>query len=653
MTHDLSSIPLIPRDDLFGNPTRAAGKLSPDGKWLSWLAPKDGVLNIWLAPVDSPDNAKAMTDATDRPIRQYMWAPDSRSLLYIQDKGGDENFLLYGVDIASGQENTLTPFENTRVDIVGGSESIRDKILIGLNNRDPQFHDVYLLDLNSGELTLVIENDSYAGFMADDTLTVRMALRQNEAGGTDYFRVTDNQVADAPFSTTEMEDALTTSPAGYTRDGSILYWLDSRDRNTAALYAEDVASGERTLIAENDKADIGGTIRDRETGEVQAYSVNYLKTEWTALDADLGAALDWLDSQLDGEFGISSRTDDNQTWIVWNDPLTAPTATYIYDRATQTLTPFYVTRPELEGAPLQPMHPVEIKARDGLVLPCYLTLPAGIDLDGDGKPERASPMVLLVHGGPWARDDYGFAGGVQWLANRGYAVLQVNFRGSTGFGKNFLNAANKQWGLAMHDDLIDAVDWAIGQGVTEADKVAIMGGSYGGYATLAGLTFTPETFACGVDIVGPSNLETLLDTIPPYWAPMVKIFHERMGNPDTEEGLALLKAASPLYKADKITKPLLILQGANDPRVKQSESDQIVSAMKEAGVPVTYVLYPDEGHGFAKPNNNIAYTAITENFLASVLGGRSEAIGDTVKDSTAEILEGIEHVAGLADARSV
>ena len=646
----IDTFPLIPRDDLFGNPTRTAGKISPDGKWLSWLAPKNGVLNIWMAPVTNPDDAKAMTNAEDRPIRQYMWAPDSKSLLYIQDKGGDENFLLYGVDIASGKETTLTPFENTRVDIVGGSESIRDKILIGLNNRDPQFHDVHLLNLNTGELTPVIENNSYAGFMADDTLTVRMALRQNEAGGTDYFRIIDDEVEEAPFTATEMEDSLTTGPAGYTRDGSILYWLDSRDRNTAALYAEEVASGERKLIAENDKADIGGTIRDRETGEVQAYSVNYLKTEWTALDANLGASLDWLGTQLDGEYGISSRSDDNQTWIIWNDPLTAPTATYIYDRAEQTLTPFYVSRPELEGTPLQPMHPVEITARDGLTLPCYLTLPVGANTDGSSKADTPSPMVLLVHGGPWARDSYGFASSVQWLANRGYAVLQVNFRGSTGFGKDFLNSANKQWGLAMHNDLIDAVDWAIAHGVTEADMVAIMGGSYGGYATLAGLTFTPEVFACGVDIVGPSNLETLLETIPPYWAPMVKIFHERMGNPSTEEGLALLKAASPLYKADRITKPLLILQGANDPRVKQSESDQIVGAMKDAGVPVTYVLYPDEGHGFAKPVNNIAYTAITENFLASVLGGRSEPIGDTVKASTAEILEGVEHVAGLANA---
>jgi len=646
----LNTSPLIPRGDLFGNPTRAAGKISPDGQWLSWLAPKDGVLNIWMAPADNPDQAKAMTDATDRPIRQYFWSPDSQSLLYIQDRGGDENFLLYGVNIASGEETTLTPFENTRVDIVGGSESIRDKILVGLNNRDPQFHDVHLLDLNSGELTLVLENNGYAGFMADDTLTVRMALCQNEAGGTDYFRVVDNSVESDPFSSTAMEDSLTTNPAGYTNDGSILYWLDSRGRNTAALYAEDVATGKRTLIAEDDKADIGGTIRDRESGKVQAYSVNYLKTEWTALDADIGASLDWLGTQLEGEYGISSRTDDDQTWIVWNDPLTAPTATYIYDRRAQTLTPFYVTRPELEGAPLQPMYPVEIASRDGLTLPSYLTLSAGVAMDDDGNPSASSPMVLLVHGGPWARDDYGFNSIHQMLANRGYAVLSVNFRGSTGFGKDFLNAANKQWGLAMHDDLIDATNWAIAQGITGKDQVAIMGGSYGGYATLAGLAFTPETFACGVDIVGPSNLETLLDTIPPYWAPLVKIFHERMGNPDSEEGLALLKAASPLYKADQITKPLLIAQGANDPRVKQAESDQIVGAMKDAGIPVTYVLYPDEGHGFAKPTNNIAFFAIAENFLAECLGGRAEPLGDVLVPSSAEILEGAEHVVGLAKA---
>jgi len=332
---------------------------------------------------------------------------------------------------------------------------------------------------------------------------------------------------------------------------------------------------------------------------------------------------------------------------VWNDRVSAPGKTYIFDRDAGELTELYTARPELEGAPLMPMHPVEITSRDRLTLPSYLTLPVGSDDDATGRPDAPVPMILFVHGGPWARDSYGANPVHQMFANRGYAVLSVNFRGSTGFGKDFLNAANRQWGLKMHDDLIDAVDWAVEQGIAKPDEVAIMGGSYGGYATLAGLTFTPEKFACGVDIVGPSNLETLLSTIPPYWAPMVKIFHERMGNPETEEGKALLRAASPLYKADRIEKPLLIGQGANDPRVKQSESDQIVGAMQKAGIPVTYVLYPDEGHGFAKPANNIAFWAIAENFLAECLGGRAEGIGDVLEPSTAQIVEGREHVKGL------
>lgn len=646
----LDSIPLIPRDHLFGNPSRAQGKISPDGTWLSWLAPLDGTLNIWLAPRANPDDAKAITNSTDRPIRDHFWAPDGKSVGYIQDKGGDENFLLYRIDIASGEEICLTPFEETRVQIVGTSETILDEVLVGLNNRDAQFHDVHRLNLNTGALELVYENNAYAGFMADDSLTLRLAFQQNEAGGTDFFRFTDGAVEAEPFESTAMEDALTTSPSGYTVDGSILYWLDSRGRNTAALYAQDTATGERTLIAEDEKADISGAMQDQKTGEIQAYAVNYLKTEWTAIDPKIKASLDWLAAQFDGEYGIMSRTDDDRTWIVWNDPVGAPIATYIYDRDAAALIPFYVTRPELEGAPLQPMRGVEITSRDGLTLPSYLTLPAGSAREGSDRPDAPVPMVLLVHGGPWARDSYGFNSTHQMLANRGYAVLSVNFRGSTGFGKSFLNAANLQWGLKMHDDLIDAVDWAVEQGIAAKDKVAIMGGSYGGYATLAGLTFTPDVFACGVDIVGPSNLETLLSTIPPYWAPLVKTFHERMGNPETEEGLALLKAASPLYKADQITKPLLIAQGANDPRVKQDESDQIVSAMKSADIPVTYVLYPDEGHGFAKPANSIAFFAVAENFLAECIGGRAETLGDVLEPSTAEIVEGADHVKGLKTA---
>jgi dipeptidyl aminopeptidase/acylaminoacyl peptidase len=650
MTNPAHAAPLIPREDLFGNPTRSAGRLSPDGRWLSWLAPKDGVMNVWLAPVDDPAAARAMTSATERPIRSYFWAPDSRSLLYIQDKGGDENFLLYGIDIASGKETTLTPFEDTRVQVVGTSENIRDRILVGLNNRDPRYHDVHMLDLNTGELTLVLQNDAYAGFLADDNLDLRMALRPNAAGGMDFFPIVDGEIADEPAESTGLEDSLTTQPAGFTTDGKTMYWIDSRGRNTAALIAQDVATGEKTVIAQNDKADIGGALTDPRTGEIEAYSFTYLTTEWTAIDPEIGSALDWLDQRLEGEFGIQSRTEDDSKWVVWNDPLTAPVRTFIYDREAGTLEEFYVSRPELEGAPLQPMHPLELTARDGLTLPSYLTLPPGSDADGDGVPEAPVPMVLLVHGGPWARDGYGYDSQHQWLANRGYAVLSVNFRGSTGFGKEFISAGDLEWGRKMHDDLIDAVDWAIESGVTAPDKVAIMGGSYGGYATLAGLTFTPEKFACGVDIVGPSNLETLLETIPPYWAPLVEQFHQRMGDPDTPEGLALLKERSPLHSADRITKPLLIGQGANDPRVKQAESDQIVAAMQEHGIPVTYVLFPDEGHGFARPANNIAFTAISENFLATCLGGRAEPIGDTVAASSAQIVEGEEFVQGLAEA---
>ena len=650
MNHHTEAAPLIPRQSLFGNPTRSGGRLSPDGKWLSWLAPKDGVLNVWIAPVSDPSAAKAMTASTDRPIQQYFWAPDSNSLLYVQDKGGDENYLLYGIDLKTGAERTLTPFENTRVMMMGTSNSIKDKVLIGLNNRNPQFHDAHLLDLNTGELTLVMENNAYAGFLADDNLALRMAIRPNVDGGMDFFPIVDGVVAAEATERTALADSLTTQPAGFTTDGKTMYWIDSRGRNTAALIAQDVATGEKTVIAENDKADIGGAMSDPKTGEVEAYSFTYLTTEWTATDPDVKASLDWLGERLKGDFGVSNRTEDDSKWVVWNDPLTAPSQTFIYDRTAKTLTEFYTSRPELVGAPLQPMYPLELKSRDGLTLPSYLTLPPGSDADGDGVPEKAVPMVLLVHGGPWARDGYGYNSYHQWLANRGYAVLSVNFRGSTGFGKDFISAGDLEWGRKMHDDLIDAVNWAVETGVTSADKVAIMGGSYGGYATLAGLTFTPDTFACGVDIVGPSNLETLLETIPPYWAPLVAQFHERMGNPNTPEGLALLKERSPLYSAHKIKKPLLIGQGANDPRVKQAESDQIVAAMKEAGIPVTYVLYPDEGHGFAKPTNNIAFNAVTENFLATCLGGRAEPIGDTVSKSTAQIVEGPEHVQGLKDA---
>jgi dipeptidyl aminopeptidase/acylaminoacyl peptidase len=644
---DTGGAPLIERAKLFGNPVKANGRISPDGKWLSWTAPRDGVLNLWVAPVDNPDAAKPMTNERERPIRQYFWSPDSKRVLFIQDKGGDENFLLYGVDVATGKQVTLTPFKKTRAEIVGASNVHKDRILVGLNNRDAKWHDVYSLNLTSGKLTLVQRNDGYAGFLADNDLKLRMALKSRDDGGTDYYRITNGKIEPKPFATVTLEDSLITSPAGFTADGKTLYWIDSRGRNTAALIAQDVATGGTAVLAESAKADISGTLTNPKTLRVEAYQAEYLKPEWSALDKDIGASLEWLKYKLGASPVVQARTDADDKWIVSADRVVEPSSVYLFDRKAGSLTKLYTGRPELIGAPLVPMWPVEIKSRDGLILPSYLTLPAGADANHDGRADHPVPMVLYVHGGPWGRDNYGYSSYHQWLANRGYAVLSVNYRASTGFGKDFITAGNLQWGRKMHDDLIDSVDWAIANGVTTPDKVAIMGGSYGGYATLAGLTMTPDKFACGVDIVGPSNLFTLLGTIPAYWESFKQQFYQRMGNPTTEEGRALLKAASPLTYADKIKKPLLIGQGANDPRVNKKESDQIVDSMKAKNIPVTYALFPDEGHGFARPQNNIAFNAVAENFLQTCLGGRSEPIGEALKGSTIEVLNGADFVSGL------
>ncbi|HEX9955015.1 MAG TPA: S9 family peptidase [Allosphingosinicella sp.] len=646
-----TNAPLIPREKIFGNPTKVAGRLSPDGKWLSWIAPRDGVLNIYVAPASNPAAAKALTNERQRPIRQYFWAPDSKQILFINDKGGDENFLLYGVDVTGGAQRALTPFEKTRVQIVGISNTVKDRILVGVNNRDPKWHDVHSLDLKTGKLTPVLINSGgFANFLSDDTLAIRAAAKARSDGGTDYFRVTGNVVDKAPFEQVGFEDVQTTQPAGFTRDGKTLYWIDSRGRDTAGIFAQDVATGRKTLVAQDKKADIGGAMTNPKTGRIEAYAVNYLKNEWVPVGGAVKADLAFLKSRLKGEIGVASRTDADDKWIVAVDPVTAPSAAYLYDRKAKTLTKLYTTRPELEGATLASMHPLEIKSRDGLTMVSYLTLPPGSDADGDGRPNKPVPMVLLVHGGPWARDAYGYNGAHQWLANRGYAVLSTNFRASTGFGKAFTSAGDKAWGRAMHDDLLDAVDWAVKSGVTTGDKVAIMGGSYGGYATLAGLAFTPDKFACGVDIVGPSNLNTLLGSIPPYWESLKAQMYRRMGDPNTAEGQALLKERSPLYKADQIRKPLLIGQGANDPRVNVAESEQIVDALKAKNIPVTYVLFPDEGHGFARPVNNIAFNAVAENFLARCLGGRAEPIGDALKKSSAKVPHGAEYAPGLPEA---
>ena len=646
----LSTTPLIERAKFFGNPTKTGSKISPDGKWLSWIAPRDGVMNLWVAPLSDLSRAKPLTAETKRPIRSMFWAPDSKSVLFINDKGGDENFLLYGINVDTGEQKSLTPFEKTRVQVTGIGHNVKDRILVAVNNRDPKWHDVHSLDLGTGALTLVFKNEGFGGFLPDENLNLRIATKARSDGGMDYFAITDGKVAATPMTSVALDDVQTTRPLGFTNDGKSMYWADSRGRNTAALIEQDLASGKTRVIAEDARADITSGMTDPKTGRAQAYELDYLKNEYVAVDPRIKDDLALLKKKARGAFWITSRSADDDKWIVVIDRVTEPATTFLYERKGKRLSKLYTARPELEGAPLVPMHAKEIKSRDGMTLVSYLTLPKGSDARGAGKAGAPVPMVLLVHGGPWARDGYGYNSLHQWLANRGYAVLSVNFRGSTGFGKKFISAGDMQWGRKMHDDLLDAVDWAVAEGVTTRDKVAIMGGSYGGYATLAGLAFTPDKFACGVDIVGPSNLFTLLSTIPPYWESMKQQFYKRMGDPTTEAGKAILKERSPLYSADKISRPLLIGQGANDPRVNVAESDQIVAAMSAKNIPVTYLVFPDEGHGFARPANNIAFMAVTENFLGKCLGGRSEPIGGTLKASSAQVKHGAEFAPGLKEA---
>ncbi len=649
-----AEVELISRDALFGNPEKLAVQMSPDGKYLSWVAPLDGVLNIWVAPADDLAKAKAVTDDKARGIRNYFWSYRSATLLYLRDTGGDEDFHLFSVDVGSGVKRDLTAYPKTRAMFNQASHLHPDHVLVAMNDRDPKWHDLYKVNLADGKRELVQKNEQeIANYFSDADLKVRMAQKSRADGGQDLLEPDGKggwkKSGDVPF-----EDSLLTSPMGYTTDGKTQYLTDSRGRDTAALFAVDVASGKKTVVAEDKRADIGDNLlTDPKTGVAQAVAVDYERSEWKTLDPAIAKDLETLRGIGPGTFFVNSRSLDDKHWIVAYSAAEQPAVYYRYTRETGKagqLDKLFAARPALEGKPLVPMWPQLIKARDGLTLVSYLSLPAGADANKDGKADKPVPLVLLVHGGPWARDNYGYNGSHQWLSNRGYAVLSVNYRGSTGFGKSFISAADQQWATTMHDDLLDAVDWAVKNNVTRKEDVAIMGGSYGGYATLVGLTFTPDTFKCGVDIVGPSNLNTLLATIPPYWAAFFEQFAKRVGDPRTEDGKKLLAERSPLSRVGAIKKPLLIGQGANDPRVKQDESDQIVKAMKAKNIPITYVLFPDEGHGFARPANSKAFNAVAEGFLSQCLGGRAQPIGDDFKGSSISVPEGAGGVPGLAEA---
>jgi dipeptidyl aminopeptidase/acylaminoacyl peptidase len=642
-------VSLISRKVLFGNPDKAAARLSPDGKRLSYLAPHNGVLNVFVGPVDDPAAAKPVTNDKQRGIRTYSWAYDNKHILYIQDSKGDEDWHVYCVDLDSGETKDLTPLEKVAAQIETVSDRFPGEIIVAINDRDPQFHDLYRINLDTGERNLIQKNTEYAGFVVDDDFRVRFASKMMPDGSLQYYEPDGDNWKE--YINVPADDTLTTSIVGFDKNGQKLYMTDSRGRNTSALVEIDLAAdGKQQVLASNDKADLSAVMAHPTEKNIQAAAFDYLRPEWEVLDQAIAGDMDYLRSVTDGEIQVASRTHDDTKWIVAYVLDDGPTRYYLYDRPNKKAKFLFTNRQSLEGQPLAKMHPVVIKSRDGLDLVSYLTLPPATDSDGDGRPSEPLPMVLLVHGGPWARDTWGYDPEHQLLANRGYAVLSINYRGSTGLGKDFTNAGKKEWAGKMHDDLIDAVDWAINEKIADPAKVAIMGGSYGGYATLVGLTFTPEKFACGVDIVGPSNIVTLLNSIPPYWAPMIQLFKDRVGDHTTEEGKKFLNERSPLNLVEKIQRPLLIAQGANDPRVKQSESDQIVAAMKEKQIPMTYVLFPDEGHGFARPENNLAFFGVAEAFLAKQLGGRYEPIGEDFKGSTITIPEGADQVPGVPEA---
>ncbi len=654
--------PLIDREIFFDDPEIAGAQLSPDGQFISFRKQYNGIMNIWVKGIDEPfENARPVTADTTRPITGYFWSRDSRFILYVQDKGGDENYNIYAVDPADQAEpetgvppaRNLTDLENIRAAIYAVPRNTPGEIIIGLNDRNPALHDAYRLDLATGELELLFQNDhNIVQWNVDDDGNLRFAMRQTADGGFEILKPVDDdfeQIYDVSFE----ENA---GIVRFHKDKRRVYMVTNKgeDVDLMRLVLFDPETGEKELIEKDPEGevDFAGAFFSDVTDELVATFYIGDRMRIYIHDEDFEELYHKLKEALpDGDVNFTSSTADETIWLVSITSDVDPGATYLFNRETGDLEFLYRPRPNLPVEHLAEMIPVRYTARDGLEIPGFLTIPKGVE-------PKNLPVIVHPHGGPWARDTWGYRSYPQFLANRGYAVFQPNFRGSTGYGKEFLNAGNKEWGTGyMQHDITDGVMYLIEEGIADPERIGIYGGSYGGYATLAGLAFTPELYAAGVSFVGPSNIITLINSFPAYWAPLIKIWTLRVGDPDDPEDRQRLIEQSPLFSAHKIEAPLLVVQGANDPRVTQHESDQIVVAMRELGRHVEYIVAPDEGHGFAGRENRLAFIAALERFFAEHLGGRyqedvSAEIAERLNDITIDIheVEFPEEVIGFEDA---
>lgn len=607
--------PLIPTAHFFDNPERAHVRISPDGSRLAWLAPRGGLMNIWLQPRSGGD-AEPITDEREQPIRTFFFTRDGSRIVFPKDGGGDEIFHLYAIDLErpEAEARSLTPFTGVKAGVIALPRETPKHILVSLNRRDPTCFDAYRLTIATGELTLVGENPgAISSWLADRLGVLRAAVAQTTSGDSELL-VRDDE--SSPFRVVaEFANEDGGEPHAFTPGGNEIYCSSARGSDLARLVAIDVGTGAERTVDADGEADLGGPILSGLTGELLGAA--YLRDRLVVHTFDERFARDfaWIQTLHPGDPTIVSQDADETVWVVSFDDDRDAGATFLCDRASREATFLHRPRPWLEPHTLATMTPVKIPSRDGFTLHSYLTLPNDVTPTG-------LPMVLVVHGGPWGRDSWGYQPEVQFLANRGYAVLQVNYRGSTGFGKRFTHAAEREFAGKMHDDLVDGVEWAIGEGVADRARIGIYGGSYGGYAALVGVTFTPDLFAAAVSVVGPSNLVTLIRSFPSYWRPFLEgSWFRFVGDPDDPEEYEELVARSPLTHVDRITTPLLVAQGANDPRVTKQESDQIVDALRERGVPVEYIVKEGEGHGFMKPENRLELYGAVERFFGAHLGG--------------------------------